>query len=91
MHLSVGNWDDCLSREVPCIAVADRRLLDLPLHFQQMSLPGDYYIAWRRQPFPPRLDGYLRCLADAEDPRRPLPDHRLPPPSTPIEQSLVHD
>ena len=41
--------------------------------------------------FPARLDSYLRSQANAEDPRRPLPDHLTRSPFAPLEQSLNLD
>ena len=41
--------------------------------------------------FPARLDSYLRSQANAEDSRRPLPDHLTRSPFAPLEQSLNLD
>lgn len=65
--------------ETVSLSVCMERIPDLPPAYQQLSLPGGCYVAWRRFPFPPRLDGYLHTLLSDPLPHTPLPDYQHPP------------
>ena len=82
--LSIGSVKDSLAPEDCCLAVCEDRFPDLPFNFQQQSLPGGCHLAWRRSPFPPRLDAYLDAVSCRSPPRCPLPDYQSPPHPSPF-------